>query len=269
MKRKLQQMLCLGILTQILLGRIVSFKDAQKYPSSRILVSGDGSKDQRNTNRASLVQRDAPADQTIVIQKKLSKLEKRVRFMKMIRGILWQSRMRGLTIESIKLGAHIKNIFGIKNVKYYLTKLLSNVNIDQKIKILNTKIKRLQQHKSLGQPNLKILKSITTSSDSSGRILINKKFEPGFAGMPFPPFIMNGPHFHPPMNITINSIPNPVAKGQLNPFELEQLNLSNQLQQMARLKEGLDDLDSTLSVVSAKVKLNMNDKYNRLQQINQ
>lgn len=46
-------------------------------------------------------------------------------------------------------------------------------------------------------------------------------FMPGFAGMPFPPFMMNGPHFHPPIDVTVNSIPNPNPKADLNPFEIE------------------------------------------------
>lgn len=51
----------------------------------------------------------------------------------------------------------------------------------------------------------------------------NMKFNflPGFAGMPFPPFMMNGPHFHPPIDVTVNSIPNPNPKADLNPFEIE------------------------------------------------
>lgn len=27
--------------------------------------------------------------------------------------------------------------------------------------------------------------------------------------MPYPPFLLNGPHFHPPMNIQINTLPFP------------------------------------------------------------
>ena len=55
----------------------------------------------------------------------------------------------------------------------------------------------------------------------------NMKFNflPGFAGMPFPPFMMNGPHFHPPIDVTVNSIPNPNPKADLNPFEIEKQNL--------------------------------------------
>ena len=46
-------------------------------------------------------------------------------------------------------------------------------------------------------------------------------FLPGFAGMHFPSFMMNGPNFHPPIYVTVNSIPNPNPKADLNPFEIE------------------------------------------------
>lgn len=52
-------------------------------------------------------------------------------------------------------------------------------------------------------------------------------FMPGFAGMPFPPFMMKGPHFHPPVDVTVNSIPNPNPKADLNPFEIEKENLKS------------------------------------------
>lgn len=35
----------------------------------------------------------------------------------------------------------------------------------------------------------------------------NFNFAPGFAGMPFPPFLMNGPHYHAPMSVNVNSLP--------------------------------------------------------------
>lgn len=34
-------------------------------------------------------------------------------------------------------------------------------------------------------------------------------FSPNFAGMPFPPFLLNGPHFHPPIKVVINTLPHP------------------------------------------------------------
>lgn len=269
MKANWQQILCLAILTQSLLVRIIQRNDGPGHLASRILSSKEGDRGLQNINSEEAPQRSAPMDQTIVVGKKLSKLEKRLKFMEMVKKILSQSKTKNLKIESIKIGAHIKKIFGIKSISTYLSKLVGDANLDQKIDSLKTKIGEIKQAKVLQKRKLRIRKPIQSEVHSSGRALRKKEFVPGFAGMPFPPFMMNGPHFHPPMNITINSIPNPVARGQFNPFELEQLNLSNQLQQMARLKEGLDDLDSTLSVVSAKVKLGMNDKYSRLQQINE
>ena len=58
-------------------------------------------------------------------------------------------------------------------------------------------------------------------ADAGGGNNMKFNFLPGFAGMPFPPFMMNGPHFHPPIDVTVNSIPNPNPKADLNPFEIE------------------------------------------------
>ena len=66
---------------------------------------------------------------------------------------------------------------------------------------------------------------------------------PGFAGMPFPPFMMKGPHFHPPVDVTVNSIPNPNPKADLNPFEIEKENLKSQINQLADVKSKLLSLD--------------------------
>ena len=48
------------------------------------------------------------------------------------------------------------------------------------------------------------------------RQLATGKFDyaPNFAGMPFPPFLMNGPHYHAPMNIKINSLPFPNPRAE-------------------------------------------------------
>ena len=59
------------------------------------------------------------------------------------------------------------------------------------------------------------------AKDAGGGNNMKFNFLPGFAGMPFPPFMMNGPHFHPPIDVTVNSIPNPNPKADLNPFEIE------------------------------------------------
>ena len=49
---------------------------------------------------------------------------------------------------------------------------------------------------------------LTTSANKDAKF----HFSPNFAGMPFPPFLLNGPHFHPPINVTINTLPHPNAR---------------------------------------------------------
>jgi len=71
----------------------------------------------------------------------------------------------------------------------------------------------------------KLLPSLGAKKEEGGGNNMKFNFLPGFAGMPFPPFMMNGPHFHPPIDVTVNSIPNPNPKADLNPFEIEKANL--------------------------------------------
>ena len=37
-------------------------------------------------------------------------------------------------------------------------------------------------------------------------------FQPGFAGMPTPPFLMNGPYYSKPYSLTVNMLPFPMEK---------------------------------------------------------
>ena len=70
-------------------------------------------------------------------------------------------------------------------------------------------------YRSLAERRLQIKHHSSNShikKSKARRLLVKNKgmdfkYSPGFAGMPFPPFMMNGPHFHPPYNITLNALP--------------------------------------------------------------
>ena len=82
-----------------------------------------------------------------------------------------------------------------------------------------------KKHKKIPTKPFRELNPLTGKKDDKGDNNMKFNFLPGFAGMPFPPFMMNGPHFHPPIDVTVNSIPNPNPKADLNPFEIENANL--------------------------------------------
>ena len=41
-----------------------------------------------------------------------------------------------------------------------------------------------------------------------------------YSTTPFPPFVMNGPNFHAPMNIRINAIPHSNPRTSKNPYNI-------------------------------------------------
>ena len=66
------------------------------------------------------------------------------------------------------------------------------------------------------------------------------KFAPGFAGMPFPPMLMNGPHFHPPTNININALPFPNPRAN-SPYKSAIANALHSLDTYENINKKLDD----------------------------
>ena len=89
-------------------------------------------------------------------------------------------------------------------------------------------------------------------------------FLPGYAGMPFPPFMMNGPHFHPPLNVTVNAIPNRDSKRELNPYEIEEENLKNQQEAMKPLTGQMKTIIEQLGNVTSDINVKLADKYDKV-----
>ena len=93
------------------------------------------------------------------------------------------------------------------------------------------------------------------------------KFLPGIAGIPYPPMMMNGPHFHPPVSVTVNSIPNPNPRSSLNPFEIEQANLKNVNKELSGIAKGVGSLNRDVEMINEQIGSALDDKYNRILQI--
>ena len=53
--------------------------------------------------------------------------------------------------------------------------------------------------------------------------------------MPFPPMVMNGPHFHPPMNITINQLPNMNPRAENNPIGIQVKEYKRETEQLEKI----------------------------------
>ena len=113
----------------------------------------------------------------------------------------------------------------------------------------------------------KLLPGLGAKKEEGGGNNMKFNFLPGFAGMPFPPFMMNGPHFHPPIDVTVNSIPNPNPKADLNPFEIEKANLQTQINNLDDVKSKLMVIDSRMAQLNQNIIDGLDDKYTKLVQI--
>lgn len=162
---------------------------------------------------------------------------KKLKFMKIVASILNTAKKRNLRVQNVTLGNHLKKVFENPN----LTKTLSEYINDPKFfhKYKAEKRKYLDYLRARKQRLVKTPEKKKRMSDSEiKRGLMNKKFDfgPGFAGMPFPPFMMNGPHFHPPMNMTINALPNLNPRTEQDPVGIE-------IDRLAKVRTDLLELD--------------------------
>ena len=89
-------------------------------------------------------------------------------------------------------------------------------------------------------------------------------FQPGFNGMPFPPFMMNGPHFHPPLNITVNALPNPNPRAQMHPSVIQEKNSTEDQEILEPILEKLHEIQGKLGDLSRDANVNLQDKYSIL-----
>ena len=221
------------------------------------------------------------------VEHKLSKMERQLKFMKVVQGILKNAKKKNLEIQSIKLGANVKKIFHNKNVSKDLNKYVNDKNFDRKLRHLERKVRKLKLKQTQtgkrkaengsgamgfagegAQGDQFPERQSKLSAAGGGGDMMKFNFLPGFAGMPFPPFMMNGPHFHPPVAVTVNSIPNPNPRSVLNPFEIEQSNLKKQIDELSNVKDSLSMLEAKMNRVDNNIQLSLDDKYNRILQLN-
>lgn len=229
-------------------------------------------------------------NQIIEINKNLDQNMRKLKFMKIINNLKKNAKKRHIEIKNIKIGKNIKNIFKnpflvkdmqkMINDKYLKTKIqkVERLLKSQKAQKSNTKKqiqkdkikKKKKENKNKNKKKRKLGLTDMAASAAGAETGSNMGFNfmPGFAGMPFPPFMTNGPHFHPEMNVSVNSIPNPSPRDDVNPFEIQKMNLDKQISQMSDVNNKLIEMDSKLGGIDETVTTKLEDKYTKLVQLN-
>ena len=86
----------------------------------------------------------------------------------------------------------------------------------------------------------KIKEKITGKDEENKKPDDKFSFQPSFSGMPYPPFLLNGPHYHPPMNIMINTLPYPNPRAEKF-YDIAQNNAQTQAAKYAGINAMLSD----------------------------
>ena len=77
-------------------------------------------------------------------------------------------------------------------------------------------------------------------------------FNADLGQMPFPPMVMNGPHFHPPMKILINQMPNINPRTEMNPLELQAKELEQEKNSLTDILEHIETLEISKELTDLK-----------------
>ncbi len=165
--------------------------------------------------------------------------EKILKTMKIAIGIQNQAKEKKLSIQRIKVGKSILKQLG-QNTLGNLSIFINDKNLRKRYDKLNRKLNSIKRKKERKrklllkkQKNIlnKAFRKLNSSVPGTTPEEPSFKFAPGFAGMPFPPFLMNGPHFHPPMHVNINTLPFPNPRAS-TPYKVAQTNV----REMSKIK---------------------------------
>lgn len=175
-------------------------------------------------------------DQKFLINRKAE--FKKLKFMKIIASILKKAKERKLQIKSIKLGKNIRSIFENKDISTVLNEYINDPNF---LKKYNQEMRANNQRKrKLVQVN-RTKQVFKMNALRKQRQLKKMSFEMSgdMTQMPFPPMVMNGPHYHPPMNITINQLPNMNPRSENSPLELQRTEYQGEVKALGIILENL------------------------------
>ena len=160
---------------------------------------------------------------------------KKLTFMKIIASILQKAKERKLRIKSIKLGKNIRSIFENKDISSALNEYINDPNFPKRYaqeKRANDRRKRrlvqLSQEQTLQKREARKQRRLQKMSF---------KMAGDMTQMPFPPMVMNGPHYHPPMNITINQLPNMNPRSETSPLELQEKEYASEVKGLKSVLE--------------------------------
>ena len=158
---------------------------------------------------------------------------KKLKFMEIVGSILKTAKKRRLKIKKIQLGSKVKRIFQNPDINNILAQYINDRHFFKKLAIERKRYRKLT--------TLQRQSNRQEKGSTNKRELANFNFDPKFAGMPFPPFLMNGPHYYPQTELTVNAVPNPYPRGALVKEDIEIQTLQRQSDFLQKIRKDLSE----------------------------
>lgn len=174
---------------------------------------------------------------------------KKLKFMEIVSSIQKTAKARHLKIKSIGLGRNIRKVFENDDVAKVMNEYVNDPKLSVKLTQERQRKDRIYRARRLEQKRLQKLRTKMRSKSPSPRKTRNMKFQMSgdMSQMPYPPVMMEGPTFHPPMNVTINQLPSMNPRAELNPLALQQKEYEKELDGLSKIKAQLEGTDGALS----------------------
>lgn len=205
--------------------------------------------------------------------------------MQLAKSIREEAVAHKLKIKRVFFGKNVARKLKQRRLGRKLSDLLSSKSLKKRMKKLRRRIKKATRRtlkranlikgnkkSNLSDDDKEMARKLTISMSGGGGSSKGKgkedemefNFLPGFAGMPFPPFMMNGPHYHPPLNVTVNALPHPNVRAMNHPSALKEENLTENQEMMEPIIEKLGELDSVLTSATSDTNVDLNGKYDQV-----
>ena len=210
--------------------------------------------------------------------RRLRQLLKKKNILRLAQVIKEQAKKRKLKIKRVLIGKTAKSKLKDRRLESRLSSLLSKKSLKTPMKSLKRKIKkaslkirkrsaakkrRKQREKRSLRTTLNQKRSLVSKGGSSSKGKddeMNFNFMPGFSGMPFPPFMMNGPHFHPPLNMTVNSMPYPNVRTVKPPSVIAETNYKEDQNMMTPILDKIREASKKIESASNNTNINLEAK---------
>lgn len=218
------------------------------------------------------------AERSTSEDKGLAKARLRLKLMKVAKSIRKNAKKERMNVKRLKVGKNVRKLFQNENVAKDLARFLADPKLDSRIHKAEEKIEALSPKPDpASKPKKRKARKLGVRHIESNPVIPNEvlpprampqmQYMPGVAGAPFPSYFMNGPHHHPPMKITVNSLPNPNPRAALNPFEVQHIGLQKQVRELTGISAQLDKLGSELRMMDNEMEASLDDNYNRVLQL--